>query len=804
MKGNKKREKGNTLSLIVTCALFIVVIGLGLDFLLLLFRGHRRLSNTADAVALQMARDMLRSPKVKLNQGFEMDNWGPVSDNGWVDLYRFNKIVSQVILSTANAAADGSPEAIQAANDLIEHLQGSLSGNDGPGEGTHGVAGNASLAARLKAELIKAAHDFSNGGDVDISVGDAAMLPVSIHPAAMAGGGCRGYVGAPGRCGSKGSESGKPSGFGAGEEGSGGGGGRGSHGGWVRGGSWSTVFTSAPAPGTTTYQSFADGPASSEKAALVSSAEFGSYVDRQGPSNIAINPLSLPLVLGSVISSSNRIYVDNLITKSGKSYVPGYKEVKFKNQSASGFKPFCPVPMEVGIQPHLISTKVFDQNTKANFLACDVPPNAFKFIASTLDGNGRRNLVVSASQVATGPASFTAAFDKGYIEIINIGDRASFDYNGDATTTTNVYAKELMSGIHLADNGAFSTDPNAIMEWALFNDGKTSVQPALVDQNNNLRVHGPTATIHGPKPKSPGPRGDQPCIWMYVTHGNPDYYDPECGTKLPQFEAAYPPGLQTNGDPTSYMATEQFKQTIRSVFNACGSYGCPRESTGLRVYVDGWPGQGVDVNGGNPATLTGRYWRDQINPRPPDKNSKISRPGNVLELLEQIDSAKTASTLELLKNRIYQIKPDITDAKIVGLLKSVELELGECAYIYRDRDGVLKFDNKKPSSMVGNVSNIYDPKRMPTGRKRLISSGAYPTVGTLVNAPKEGGIHLQLYTSYPDPTAVGTAEDMVEETVGIGNNSNLMRLRFINKCGGTGKSSSGAVLSSSGDFCQPD
>ncbi len=799
MKDNSKnREKGNTLSLIVTCALFIVVIGLGVDFMLMIFKGHRRLTNTSDSIALELVKNIIRTPKVKLTPGYEMDNWGPLSDNGWIDLYRFNKIVAQTILSAANAAADGSSDALDAANDMIDHLQGTMGGGGDPGR----PPATASLGARLKAELEKAAHDFSNGGDINGVVSD---LPVSLHPAAMAdpGSGYCGYVGAPGRCGSKGSKSGQPSVRQQDEEGSGGR--AGSNGGWCRGGSWDTVFPTPPAPATTVYQAYSDGNPSSEKAAFIASQKFGSYVDRDGASNVSLNPLALPIIVsGSVVDPANRIQIGALIDKGGKKYLPGYKEIKFLNGNANTLKSVAAVPMEAGSQPHLVSTKIFEESVQNNFLtSCVLPPNAYKFIASSVDSHGQNNMVVSVAEVSSGPQTFPTQYERAYIEFINIGDRASYDYNGDATTTTNVYAKELMSGIYLSDNGAFSTDPAAIKEWAAYNDGTSSTKPALTDSNGNVRVFGKTDTIHGFKPKSSGSRGDQPCIWMNVTHGSPDYYDSQCGDRLKDFEAAYPPGEAQNGDPTSYMAVEQFKQTIRSVFNACGSYGCPKDSTGLRVYTDGWPNHGTDVNGGDPATNTGRYWRDQINPVPSGANSKVSRAGTVLELLQQIDPEKTASTLELVKNKIFQIKNDTTEAQIMQMLTKQTLELGQCAYIYKDLKGDLQFTTTKPPSMVGDISNVNDPKRKPVGRTRTISSEDYATVGTLVNPPKEGDIHLQLYTSYPDPKTVGTARDMVEETVGIGTNNNLLRLRFINKCGGAG-GGGGAVLSSSGDFCQPD
>jgi hypothetical protein len=812
------REKGNTLSLIVTCALFIVVIGLGIDFLLMIFKGQRRLTNTSDAVALELARNILRTPKIMLNEGYEMDTWGPLSDNGWIDLYRYNKIVAQTVLTAANAAADGSDAAIDAANEMIEHLQGV-----GPvGHSDKGGGGSLSLGARLKLEIDKAARDFSTGGNANInniSMGPGNR-PVSLLPEAFAGGdddGNYGHVGAPGTKGDKGGARGGSAGAGShGSHAAGGSHGShgsndtrgGSNGGWTRGESWSKKFPKGFAPGSIKYQPWIAGTPSSEKAAVISSQAFASYVSQEGASNIAINPLSLPIVTSTPVGYPTTVVsIEGLINKNGKSYVPGYKGTKYKNggSKATKLREIVAVPMQVGDQPHLISTRVFDdsKNLKPKFLGSSiVPANAYKFVTSTIDVQGHNNIMISTAEVASGITDYIASYDRGYIEIINSGDRASYPYNGTGTITDNVYSKELMTGIHLADNGAFTTDPRAIGEWARFNAG-TGPQPALLDSNGNTRVFGNTATIRGAAPPSGGTRANGPCMWVHVSHGatgNPDLYDDTCGRRLPDFQAAFPQGPIRNVASASYTAVEQFKHSVRKAFPSCEAIGCPNESTGLRIPTDGWKGNADDHDAND-----GRYWRDARNPVPADANSKISRPGTVLEMLTLIDPVKTESVLALLKNKMYQIQPTADDNQIMTLLRSKTFELGEVAYIYLDPEKKkLVFNNSKPRSMAGEASNISDIKRKPKGHVRVVSSQPYATIGHSVNPLNEGGFHFEPYTSMPDPQSVGTGVDSVEESNGVGTYNNMLRLKFSNKCGGTGTNAAGVALTSIGDFCQPD
>lgn len=305
-----------------------------------------------------------------------------------------------------------------------------------------------------------------------------------------------------------------------------------------------------------------------------------------------------------------------------------------------------------------------------------------------------------------------------------------------------------------------------------------------------------------------------------MTHGSPnDNYDPKCGEKIKDFEKNYPEGQVVAGDPTSYMAVEQFKQTIRSVFNRCDSFGCPTESTGLRVYTDGYPNRAPDVEGSNPATQKGRFWRDIENPVPESANSKISRPGTIRELAEQVNPAESGALLDQLKSRMLQIDPDTKESDLDGILDSMTLDLGAVAYIYK-KDSKLVLSSEAPPIFDRlfpgkNVPGINDSRRKPAGSGlSTLVSGWYQTIGNLVNPPREGDIHLQLYTSYPDPAQVGQAEDRMHWQPGVGTTGdgkkggshNLGRLTFENKCGGKPLPGGvGGVLSSSaGDFCQPD
>ena len=137
----KSRKRGATLSIVAVVALVVVMIGLCCFFLAKMIGGARELQNATDSGNLNVAKQALRSPTVKIfaSSGNDLSgprlaeaqaNFLPQKDpaTGQIDLFVFNKLIGQAMLVGINAASDNygygppSPTGIANAKSLINLL----------------------------------------------------------------------------------------------------------------------------------------------------------------------------------------------------------------------------------------------------------------------------------------------------------------------------------------------------------------------------------------------------------------------------------------------------------------------------------------------------------------------------------------------------------------------------------------------------------------------------------------------------------------------------------------------------------
>ena len=119
----QSRKRGATLSLVAVVVLVIIMIGCCAYFLARIVGGARELQNAVDAGNLNVAKQALRSPDLKIfassgaldlsgpQLAAAQENFRPNVDpmTGEIDLLTFNKCVGQAMLVSMNAAGDQDP-----------------------------------------------------------------------------------------------------------------------------------------------------------------------------------------------------------------------------------------------------------------------------------------------------------------------------------------------------------------------------------------------------------------------------------------------------------------------------------------------------------------------------------------------------------------------------------------------------------------------------------------------------------------------------------------------------------------------
>lgn len=138
-------KRGATLSLVVVTTLVILVLGMGIFFLTKLLGGARELQNATDSGNLNVAKQSLRYPSLKLFSSsgpYDMSgprlalvqqNFGQLKDpaTSELDLLTYNRAVGQALLVAMNASSDTNPLGVSDAKTLIDLL---ANPNDGIGK----------------------------------------------------------------------------------------------------------------------------------------------------------------------------------------------------------------------------------------------------------------------------------------------------------------------------------------------------------------------------------------------------------------------------------------------------------------------------------------------------------------------------------------------------------------------------------------------------------------------------------------------------------------------------------------------
>jgi hypothetical protein len=128
-----RRSRGQTLGLVAVVTLVLTVAGIGCYLLMMLMGGGRETSNATDAGDLSIAKSAIAYPRKKLSAFPNPDvrnNFSALTDDGYVDLKVYNRMVAQSLLVALNAKDSLSPTAgnnavkvWRALNDVAEFIR---------------------------------------------------------------------------------------------------------------------------------------------------------------------------------------------------------------------------------------------------------------------------------------------------------------------------------------------------------------------------------------------------------------------------------------------------------------------------------------------------------------------------------------------------------------------------------------------------------------------------------------------------------------------------------------------------------
>lgn len=448
-----------------------------------------------------------------------------------------------------------------------------------------------------------------------------------------------------------------------------------------------------------------------------------SYMEHGGATNVFLDPSILPngatLPPGAFSSQSSA---------SGYRYLSGYQQMDLSKFNLPSISFMSGVSVQPDLQPHLVSSSEFVADQGPPLAGCALPPNAFKSVASSKDNTSRTDVGVQAcSEVGTLSSTFPASIPRGYLVINN---PSGLNLGPSLPSNDSIYNNELFTGIYLADNGAFSTDPTLISQWAAYNSTKQGAPP-------------PTTGLFG-DPNTIKSAGTE-CNYTNV---NGPGALPVCAANLPAFEKAYPSSNSTPGTAVPMTAVEAYKQSVMNAFPNPGNISVPSNYTGMRVFNHG-----------------------QAYPVPAGQNAQFTTPGTIPQLLNQVSSQTATTVLAQLKQRMREIKPDATPSELNAVLSSQSVNLGQTMYIYMINKE-LTLTNVPPAWIVQNTQADGSPQDY---------SIQYPTLGLSVNPVGESGFRNVLFEGTPDPATTTLGQDEALFTPSSGFNNLLGTLEFRNQ-----------------------
>lgn len=469
----------------------------------------------------------------------------------------------------------------------------------------------------------------------------------------------------------------------------------------------------------------------------VDSSYSTAYVDKGEPTNIYIDPNILPQ--GASLPNGATSAVE------GKSFINGYTDIK-----VGQMPDIAGATLHPGQQPHLISQRDFQGSVTNNLTAGAVPPNSFQSAALASDASRGSQLTnFSCSTVGALNVAYQASIPRGYLVVNN---PAGYQFNGQLPNPDSIYNNQLYTGIYLANNGAFSTNRDALEAWVNYNANPGVGNPPALDNIYNANGD-PLNAAYGQGISSLGGGPNNYPVEADYTMASGDGAIPQVVAMLPAFEKAYDAQNGQSGSPTELTAVEDLKGEVMNMFaeDQSGMVSAPTGYSGLRLFNHGQP---YPVPAGSPPLITDS--------------------GNTLQLLNQVGDT---AVLPQIKQRIHEIKPNVSDDEINNLLQSNLLGLGTTWYIYMDQQTGTLTMSQTPPAWVSTLPQEYQNGTAADGNP-TDSSSVFETIGYSVDPQGEAGFSSVLYDVTSNPSSSGLGNDEALFTPSSGFNNLLGTLQF--------------------------
>lgn len=454
------------------------------------------------------------------------------------------------------------------------------------------------------------------------------------------------------------------------------------------------------------------------------------YAEPNGATNVHLDPSILPE--GCNLPSNALSNIKKRGTN--QNYISGYSGI-----SVAGIATISGASVQPDEQPHLIAQSTFS-NAVASPVSVAVPPNAFRCQASAAVSDSILNAKsFSCSIVGALNTDFEAAIPRGYIVVYN---PPGVPDNGTMPSTESIFTRELATGIFVANNGAFTTDQDALQRWIDYNNGDPATRGAEPSREG----------IFGADPSAIR-SFEVECDYTNSSEGATAIQP--CEAMLPAFRDAYRHPDATGSQSAQLIAVEKLKADLMHSFPRRTAVGGIAGYTGLRFFPNGHEGSYPTAPGGS---------------------AQFTVPGTISQLLTQIGDENAQRVMRQLKQRMKEIKPSASDEEIETTLNSHAMELGETAYIYLQNNNFI-FTTAAPPWMVRG--------QHPDGTSQH-SEITYQTLMNIANPVGEAGLQLAMYTNYPNPQTTSRGKDEAFFIPSSGFNNLLGYLEFRNSCSHSG------------------
>lgn len=476
-----------------------------------------------------------------------------------------------------------------------------------------------------------------------------------------------------------------------------------------------------------------------------------SFMERGAGANIYL-PKGAPYkIAGSALSKDK--------DGAGNTFFKGYESISLGQNLNYMF-----VPVNPEKSPHLVSSKDFEKD-KQSPLQNKIPCNSFKSVAIAEDNKtkiGSAGFSIVGATDSKYPLSTS-----GYIKIVNPKGYPGQNYHA----VRSIYTDELMTGIFLIGDKsgkaiAFSTDPTAAAQWKAYNQNPGSTKPELIDKFGNPVVFDIKGNVASDTVLNQITGSYGPAAGCNVTnvglHGNK-----ECMNLIPNFYNAYPAHDDPDDaleDKKQYTAIQQaswdLARTLHLISGPNGHNAAGKKEVGafLRAPRE-YTGQ---IKFDNKA----QYYYANLFKQP---DATIS------QLVKQVSGAE--SVLVDLKERIREIKPEVSDAGLDKIINRTTLPLGTTLYIYKDKDENLVMSKLPPEGVNSNQA--------ADGPNKIFKV-TYQTIFKSVDQPFNPGDWRKPWLWPPPADKVALGTDEVRWTPGSGYRGVLGVLEFRNYCQGDG------------------